>query len=116
MRVLSIATTLLLLLASGASAQFPYEDNASRAYRHYLNSPYSMRTYSSLEPGHSWSYTTPLERGRFWETPSYYHERMSPRGREAYGVPPVQGGYIERRPLIVYPPVYVYPPPPRYPW
>ena len=106
MRLLTI--TAALLLAPCASAQDPYADyNAARAYRHFLNSPSSLRTYSSYRAGHVWGYDTPLEAGRFWQTPSYYHERISWSGREVYGVPPAEGGYIVRRPVLVSPPVIV---------
>ena len=80
------------------------------------NSPYTMKSYSALQPGQSWGYQTPLERGRFWQTPGYYREQTFPWGRETYNLPPTLGGYIERRPIYVYPPPVPYPYAAPYPW
>jgi hypothetical protein len=96
-----------------AVAQDPAADyNRARAYRHYLTSPYSFRTYSDLGAARAWGYDTPLESGRFWQSPYYYHEEMSPRGRWTSAVPPRVEGYVMTRPVIIYPPAYPYPPPP----
>jgi hypothetical protein len=104
------------LFTSPAQAQDPYADyNRARAYQQYLNSPARVRTFSSLQSGRVWGYDTPLESGRFWVTPGYYHEQTSPLGREFYAVPARPGGIVVRRPLLVYPPVVVAPGYP-YPW
>ena len=104
------------LFAAAAPAQDPYGGDVSPAYRHFLTSPYSYRTYSYLGSGRAWGYDTPLESGRFYQTPDYYHEEIAPSGRWSYQAPVIVNGYVVRRPLIVYPPVwaapYPYPPPP----
>ena len=105
------------LLAARAAAQDPYADyNRERAYRHFLTSPYSFRTYSDLGSGRSWGYDTPVESGRFWQTPGYYHEEVSPYGTWNYEIPPRVEGYIVPRPRVIYSPVLrpalPYPPPP----
>ena len=101
----------IALVAGSVSAQDPYQD-LSPAYRHFLTSPYSFRTYSSMGSARSWGYDTPFESGRFEQTPGYYHEEIAPWGRWASGVTPEVHGYVIHRP--VYPPVFVpvYPPPP----
>jgi hypothetical protein len=112
MRSRHIPTLLALaftatLAASAVSAQDPYADyNRARAYRHYLTSPYSFRTYSDLQSGRTWSYDTPLESGRFWQTPGYYHEEISPTGRWSAAVPPRVEGYVVARPVVIYAPVW----------
>jgi hypothetical protein len=98
-----------------AQAQDPWADyNTARAYHHYLTSPYTVKAYSALDSGRAWGYDTPLESGRFWRTPGYYHEMVTPYGREVYGVPSWTGGYVVPRPVLVYPvpvvPGYPYPP------
>jgi hypothetical protein len=120
MRSWKVILACLALAAAGlacagwARAEDPYASyNRERAYRHFLNSPSPYRTYSSLQPGHEWGYETPLESGRFWRTPGYYNERITPFGRETNVIPQREGGYVVRRP----PPVLLVPPvvPPRYP-
>jgi hypothetical protein len=81
-----------------------------RAYRHFLNSPSPVKSYSSLQPGRAWGYDTPFESGRFYRTPGYYRELVSPRGYERVLVPPEVGGLIERRPVYLPPPYPAYPP------
>jgi len=128
MRPLRLLPPLLLavvvaggLLAPPAPAQDPAaEYNRQRAWQQYLNSPSSAKSISSYRSGAVWGYDTPLESGRFYRTPGYYHEYVSPYTRETYDVPQVQGGEVIRRvPVPVYPPpVYlrpVYPPPPYLP-
>lgn len=106
------AALVLGLWAGRAEAEDPLaEYNRQRAYRHFLTSPSPYRTYSDLGSGRAWGYDTPLESGRYWQTPGYYHERITPYGRSSYAVPPRVEGYTVRRPLVVVPP----PPPPLYP-
>jgi hypothetical protein len=103
------------LFTATASAQVPYpSDNYTRdrAYRHFLNSPSPVKTFSSLSQRYEWGYDTPLESGRFYYTTPYYHQRISPRGFESYQTPPQSGGVIEYRP----PPVIYVPAPPPYPY
>ena len=102
-----LAMAGLAMVAAAAYAQDPYTDPyISPAYRHFLTSPYSFRTYSNLGSARSWGYDTPFESGRFYQSPGYYHEEISPRGRWSYEVPPRIEGYIVPRPVVVYPPVY----------
>src|SRR5262249_46025154 len=113
MMVLGALGLALALSAASASAQDPYAAyNSERAYRHFLNSPYSFRTYSALGSGQVWGYETPLEAGRFWRTPGSYHEEISPRGRWSSEVPSRFGGYVVPRAPVGYPPIVV----PRYPY
>jgi len=69
-----------------------------------------VKTFSSFSAGRTWGYDAPFESGRFYQSPGYYHERVSPRGHEQYGVPPRVEGVIERR-LTTYPPPVVTPAP-----
>jgi hypothetical protein len=111
-----LALAGLALLATGAWAQDPYADpNVSPAYRHFLTSPYSYRTYSYLGSGRSWGYNTPFESGRFYQAPGYYHEEISPRGGWSYAIVPRVEGYVTPRPVVVYRPIYE-PPYPYSPW
>ncbi len=113
--ILTLSAAMLAggLFAASAPAQQPYPaDNLDPAYRHFLTSRSRVRSFSSLGAGRSWGYDTPLESARFWQTPGYYREQISPRGHERYAVPPRVGGYVERRPVVIYPPM-VGPP---YPW
>ena len=97
----------LALFAAEVRAQDPYTDpTISPAYRHFLTSPYSFRKYSYLGSGRSWGYDTPVESGRFYQTPGYYHEEISPRGRWSYAVPPRVEGYVTPRPVVVSLPAY----------
>jgi hypothetical protein len=65
--------------AGSATAQGPYADyNRMRAYRHFLTSPYPVRTYSGPIPGYP---------------PGYLHQRISPRGFESYALLPPSFGY-----------------------
>ena len=113
MKPLRILPALLLagaLLAPQAHAQDPYVVyDVSPAYRHFLTSPYSYRTYSNLGSGRSWGYDTPFESGRFYQTPGYYHEEISPYARWSYQVPPRVEGYVVPRAVVVYPPVWAAP-------
>jgi hypothetical protein len=111
LRIAAVALALGLQAGRGA-AQDPYaEYNRQRAYRHFLTSPSPYRTFSSMQNGQVWGYDTPLESARYWRTPGYYHERITPFGRSSYAVPPRIVGYTVRRPLVIVP----LPPPPLYP-
>jgi hypothetical protein len=118
MKPLQILTLFALGLALGlsasqASAQDPYAAyNTDRAYRHFLTSPYSFRTYSAPDSVRVWGYDTPLESGRFYRTTGSYYEEISPYGRWSSGIPARTEGYVTRRPIVVYPQVVV----PRYPY
>lgn len=99
------------LVAGSASAQDPY-GGISPAYRQFLTSPYSFRTYSYLGSARSWGYDTPFESARFYQTPGYYHEEIAPWGRWSTGVVPGLQGYVVPGPVYPPVPVPVYPPPP----
>jgi hypothetical protein len=114
-RFLLVAVFAAALLPLPASAQPPYADEAvSPAYRHFLTSPYSFRTYSYLGSGRAWGYDTPLESAHFQATPGYYHEEIGPTGRWSYVVPSRVQGYVVQRAPAVYAPLwpapYPYPP------
>ena len=103
---------------SPARAQGPYaEYNRQRAYKHFLTSPYTDKSFSSLTSPRQWGYETPWESGYFQQSPGLYRERVSPRGHERLVVPSrVEGYVVPRPPIEVYPgPVspYPYPSPPR---
>src|SRR5690349_20434315 len=100
-----LAVAIALGLWPGrAAAEDPYaEYNRQRAYRHFLTSPSPYRTFSSYQNGRAWGYDTPFESGRYWQTPGYYHERITPYGRGSSAVPPRVEGYTVRRPLVVVP-------------
>jgi hypothetical protein len=84
----------------------PVSYNYARAYRHFLNSPYSYRTFSSQSPGYATFNDTPY--GYQWTVvgPSYTHQRITPHGFEGYTVPPASVTYTVRPAMIVpaYPP------------
>ena len=108
------------LLSATATAQDPASEyNRIRAWQQYQNSTAPVKSISSYRSGAVWGYDTPLESGRFYRTPGYYHEYSSPTRWESFEVPQLQGGAVIYRPLRVYPPpvvpLYPYPPPPPYP-
>ena len=120
----SKALLFLLLLAlelapAGALAQDPLaEYNRQRAYKQFLLSPSRLRTFSSFQSAQTMGYDSPLESGRFYLSPGYYREEISPYGRQAYSMPQQLTGTILVRPAIIYPPpinipAYPYPPYPR---
>jgi len=97
----------VFVTASPVHAQDPYADyNRERAYRQFLNSPYSFRTYSDLQAGRSWRYATPFEFGEVRQTPGYYHEEIGPYGRWSTGVPSRAERFVTPRAPLLYPPVY----------
>lgn len=97
------------LTAPSSPAQDPLAAyNQSRAYKQFLNSPASIRTFSSMQSG--WiggGYDTPIQSARFWLTPGYYHEEISPFGRQTYTIPQQAGVTIVTRPLLILPPPVV---------
>jgi hypothetical protein len=70
-----------------------YYDNGDRAYRHFLNSRYSYRTYSASSPGYAVNVATPLSAQGFYTGPGYVHQRITPRGFEGFQAVPSYGGY-----------------------
>jgi hypothetical protein len=86
--------------------------NAARAYRHFLNSPYSYRTYSTTSPGYVAEGPTPYGGYvRFWRTPGYLNERITTHGYQRFEVVPGGGSY-EVIPGVLLP----YLPPPYVPY
>ena len=67
--------------------------NYERAYRHFLNSPYSYRTFSSLGTGSAGQAWTPFGVQGYYVDPSYEHQRVTPYGFERYTTFPGYGGY-----------------------
>jgi hypothetical protein len=105
--------TALLFLAQGAAGlglvltpDFSYTQapphepprhadyNYARAYRHFLSSPYSARTFSSFGPGYQVETYYPGASQSHYREPSYEHQRITPRGFEHYEVVPGHGGRI----------------------
>jgi len=68
-----------------------YNYNYDRAYRHFLSSPYSFRTFSSLGQGYRVDTVTPFSSASFYREPGYEHQRISPRGLERYYIVPGYG-------------------------
>jgi hypothetical protein len=87
--------------AAPAYAPPPVSFNYARAYQHFLTSPYSYRTFSSLSPAYVTSGFTPYGYQWTFVGPVYTHQRITPRGFEGYSVMPGS------RTDIVAPPVYV---------
>src|SRR4051812_30904565 len=93
MRSLTSTLTALAVLAgaccvSSATAESPAARyNRMRAYRQFLVSPSSYRTYSGLEPGYTSRYYMPLEYSAFWRDPGYRDVRIGPRGYERNDIP-----------------------------
>lgn len=67
--------------------------NYDRAYRRFLTSPYSYRTFSSLSPGRGSEYLTPFSRAGYYRQPGYEHQRITPYGYESYGYIPGRSSY-----------------------
>ncbi len=94
MRLLASIPALALawsLSVASALAQFPLAPaapppsyNAQRAYRHFLNSPYSFRTYSGSYPGFTTGSFTPHGYAEYSQGPGYVHEEITPRGSRFY--------------------------------
>jgi hypothetical protein len=68
-----------------------YNYNYDRAYSHFLSSPYSYRTFSSLGQGYRVDTFTPFSSQSFYREPGYEHQRISPRGLERYYIVPGYG-------------------------
>jgi hypothetical protein len=58
------------------------------AYRHFLLSPYSYRTYSASTPGYAGAGYTPYGYQSYYLDPGYQHQRITPRGYESYRLVP----------------------------
>jgi hypothetical protein len=111
MRTASLFLTLCsMLVASLARAQEPYPSyNAYRAYRHFLTSPYSFRTYSGTIPGYEAGGYTRYGFQWYGQPPGYFRQEITPRGFSSYQFVPPGRGFI-LTPIL--PPPY---PPPPYP-
>jgi hypothetical protein len=109
------ALALLTWFPASAPAQGPdYASyNYQRAYRHFLNSPYAFRTFSSLSPGYASAGYTPYGFESTTISPGYERQQIGPYpGQyEVYRAP-----RFERRTFVPYPPPPFYPPvyPPAY--
>jgi hypothetical protein len=81
--------------------------NAQRAYRHFLTSPSSFRTYSGSYPGFSVARVTPYGYERFTQGPGYLHAEISPRGFSRHQISLGQEYVVipYRTPVAVAPPV-----------
>jgi hypothetical protein len=89
--MLSVAVSLLSTLP--ARAQAPWVGTLDDpAYRHFLYSPYSYRTFSMFSPGSSASYPIPFGYQSAYVTPGYRNERITPYGYERYSLHPGYGG------------------------
>jgi hypothetical protein len=106
---------------SGGHGSPPMSPNFARAYRHFLNSPYSYRTLSSQTPVYVTSLavpslSTPYPYGYYRWTfvdPAYTHLRITPRGFEGYTVTPGSRTYTVSPAwfMTTYPQPYGYYPP-----
>jgi hypothetical protein len=93
----------------------PVSPNYARAYQHFLNSPYSYRTFSSLSPGYVTSGYTPYGYQWTYVDPVYTHQRITPRGFEWYNTTPGSRTYTVTPPVFMPPytrPYGYYPPGP----
>jgi hypothetical protein len=107
----------LLMLATLAgrpcAAQDPLRDyNRARAYSHFLNSNAPVRSYSGIQPGAAWEAATPWEDVRYYRSPYYYRELITPYGRQVDQGPQRIVTEILPRPVLVPLPV----PGPLYPY
>lgn len=128
------ACCALAVHAGPAPAQAPPGYGASPAYRHFLNSPYGVRTYSRLTPGGASTYGGPFGVGTNYVEPGRTNQRITPAGLESEEYVPGYGssfetpwsyqgynaqGYVRRSftppypaapaPVVVAPPVYAPP-------
>jgi hypothetical protein len=112
---LAIPFAVLSPLTASAQAYVPTSTNAARAYHHFLTSPYSFRTFSSLSSAYPVQRVTPYGIESSFVGPVYVHQRITPFGFESYTSPPPPNLTVVRYPHRAYypPPVYVspYPPP-----
>lgn len=65
---------------------------SSPAYRHFLHSPYSYRTYSALTPGYATERAAPFSYQSSYVDPGYLHQRITPYGFYSYSQVPGRGG------------------------
>lgn len=93
-RIFALSAGLVLLLtALPTHAQAPWVGTMSDpAYRHFLFSPYSYRTFSTASPGYSVGYPIPFGYQSAYVTPSYRNERITPFGYQSYYLQPGHGG------------------------
>jgi hypothetical protein len=114
--ILSLAAVLSVVGRSSTAQQpGPQSYNASRAYLHFLTSPYSYRTYSSLSAPYTVANYAPHGYERFTLGSGYLHQRITPRGFESHYVAPAWAYSYAPYP----PPVYSHLPVPVYapaPW
>lgn len=93
-----IAATVAFGLTSELTAQPPASldpnSNFSRAYRHFLNSPYSYRVISAPQPGHYEEVVTPYSRESFYVEPSQFEQRITPYAFESREYVPGYGGQL----------------------
>lgn len=99
MRPLLLSLAALAVLVTAATdlrAQFrgppPGGNFDPRAYQHFLNSPYSYRTYSALTPGRQAVNPIPFGYQSYYVQPGSTHQRITPWGYEGYDVVPGYGG------------------------
>jgi hypothetical protein len=100
---------------AGGYGSPPVSPNFARAYQHFLNSPYSYRTFSSLSPGYVTSGYTPYGYQWTFVDPTYTHQRITPHGFEWYATPPSSRTYTVSPPVFMPPyarPFGYYPPGP----
>jgi hypothetical protein len=97
--------------AAPAQEPVPMTYNQARAYRHFLTSPYSYRTYSGTTPGFAVEGFTPFGYEGYARGPGYFQHRITPRGYESYYLAPPETGFRIRPPAFApYPmPGYGYP-------
>lgn len=89
-----LGALLFSLSCGAASAQTPYSDyQRERAYRHFLNSPYSYRTYSALIPPSGYEVVGPFSYQSYFTPQGYVHQRITPRGFESYTLRPGHESY-----------------------
>lgn len=95
------AVVAVLSAATTATAQVPppvpYGSGPSynymRAYHHFMTSPYSYRTMSSLGSGYAAEGPTPFGYQGTYVDPGYRQQRITPYGYENYTRVPGYGGY-----------------------
>ena len=101
-----------LVRPTTAPAQdLPMTYNPARAYRHFLTSPYSYRTYSGTTPGYAVEGFTPFGYEGYARGPGYFQHRITPRGYESYYAVPPEAGFRIGPPAFAPYPVPGYGPP-----
>jgi hypothetical protein len=94
--------------AAAPAQDLPMTYNQARAYRHFLTSPYSYRTYSGMTPGYVVEEFTPYGYEKYARGPVYFQHRITPRGYESHYLAPPETGFR------IGPPVFGPFPPPGY--